>query len=328
MVAAGLKTAITFFNKFISSTSDKEKTVIKIEVKDKVLSLSSIKNSLGFRYSIPLEEDMPKGAIAVFNSEFQKLMKNFSAKDEIQISFDNWYLTVEKGDEKQQLKGKAVQVSTANYEDNGEVLIEYFNPIFKINKDFNKKTVCDLSNQMFFSLNNNQLELANTNEAVVIYGASEAEVKNPVNFAIPHMAVNSLLKFISLYNKNYEILKIKTTETVVSFSFDTFELIIPKKTDNKALSILRAITEKDFEIQETVGTDVLETYIQLPEEEQKIPFEDIKNIRVQKSFMDSILEEHALACSIPVKSTDPLLFRLEDPTLRILLLPIDKEAQK
>lgn len=322
------KSAIAFFNKFIS-TSEKDNTWVKIEdtqIDDSIyLMLSVVKGDLGFRYRFLIETPLNFRGCVIY-SKLQEVFKTMKKKDIVsfEIEADNLHFN-------EMLVPYHVTKKGPKYDwkINGSVSIDYWEEIMVAHKYASNKSVYDISNRLFFNLSENKLETINTNEILLIYNKMEAEVWQPLEFGISHQAISSLLKWSSI-SKGVNI-NIMTFGNLVSF-FDGKSEIVINRIDDKCFESLKKVSDKKFENYGFKDISLIndKTIKTFSDNEGKIlPYVELENIRVQKKVLDNILELSGLNYYIPKNNLEPIVFELDEDEvyLKILLLPIDKEKQ-
>lgn len=332
--AEGLKSAITFFNKFITN-DEKAKTWVKIEdikIQDEIyLMFSIIKNEIGFRYRILIDSSLNfRGC--VYYSDLQEALKPIKKKDKISLKIEATKIVIGNNENSYSIPYTIAKKGVEyNWIINGSVLIDYWEEVMIAHKYASNRSVYDISNQLFFNLSNNQTETINTNEVLLVYNRMESEVYSPITFGINHQYINPLLKWSSI-SKGISI-NIMTFRNLVSFFDGKAEIIINRIDDTNCFKALKNLSEKTFENKGSKDISFLNDKkaisIFLDENKKPLPYVDIENVRVQKKVLDNILEVSGLNYYIPKNNLDPIVFDLDEGEvyLKLLLLPINKEKQ-
>lgn len=337
MKAEGIKAAITYFNKFITTKDEKEKSFVKVETCeiDKIpyLFLSCFKNEIGLRYRIKLEESEFFPFVgAVINAELQKVMKTIKKSDDIKLTTEDNFLIFSLNEEVGKIEVKKAKPMIYNWEKKGIVLKDFWDNVMPMHKEIYRKSLYEISNHLFFQLKDNSIQTVNTNEAILVFNTMQAEILQNISFGILHSSISWLLRWSSLSKQDEFI--ISTNSQNVSFCDEKSEIIF-KKYENKtqtetfinALKKLATINERDDDYKLSSWND-----IETIEEDMKIEETtvDIQHVRVFKKFLDNILEFSGLSYQLSSSEKKPIIFEKDDDDtyLKVLLLPIDKNKQK
>jgi len=335
MKAEGIKAAITYFNKFITTKEDKEKSFVKVETceidKTPYLFLSCFKNEIGLRYRIELEESEFFPFVgAVINAELQKIMKTIKKSDDIKLSIEDNFLVISLIEEFGRIELKKAKPMIYNWEKKGIVLKDFWDNVMPMHKEIYRKSLYEISNYLFFQLNDNCIQTVNTNEAILVFNTMQAEILQNISFGISHSSISWLLRWSSLSKQDEFI--ISTNSQNVSFCDEKAEIIF-KLFENKeqveifinALKNLSTINERDEDYNSSDWNDI-ET-IDINTEDTTV---DIQHVRVYKKFLENILEFSGLSYQLSSSENKPIIFEKddEDTYLKVLLLPIDKNKQK